>query len=371
MKWRSSKPALVLAAVGLLAGACGNSPAEPTTTVPTTTTTTTTATTSTTTTATASTSTTTTTSTAPTTAVAGPGIADRFDVQGHRGARGLQPENTLPAFEVALDLGVTTLELDLHFTADDQVVVWHDPVVDPAKCRLDLDAPDGVPDPDEASDAALAIRNLTAAQLSGFTCDRNPDPGRFPEQAATPTDIAGADYRIITLTELFSFVERYARSDLKAEDQRTNAAQVLFNVETKRVSGEPRTIGDGFDGTNAGPFELALLDAIERAGVHSRVIVQSFDHRSLRSIRLVDAEIRLAALTLDPLQDPALFADWGATIWSPRSSTLDGELLARAQAAGLLVIPWTVNDPGEMQTLIELGVDGLITDRPDLLLGQS
>ena len=290
-----------------------------------------------------------------------------FDVEGHRGARGLHPENTLPAFEAALDLGVTTLELDLHFTADDQVVVWHDPVVDPSKCRLDLNAPAGVPSPDEASETALAVRSLTAQQLSGLRCDR----GRFPDQAPTRTDIAGADYRIVTLTELFAFVEDYAQSDLKTERQREGAARVQFNVETKRVRGEPRTIGDGFDGTNPGPFELALLDVVEQAGVGSRVIVQSFDHRSLRAIRLVDADIRLAALTRDPPRDPAAYADWGATVWSPRASTLDAELLEMAQAAGLLVIPWTVNDPEDMQDLIELGVDGLITDRPDLLLGES
>lgn len=297
-----------------------------------------------------------------------PEVTAAFDVQGHRGARGLRPENTLPAFEVALDAGVTTLELDLHYSADDQVVVWHDPVLDPAKCRLSLDAPPDVPDPDEASESALAIRNLTVAQLSEYTCDRNPDPGRFPDQVSAPTALAGPDYRIITLAELFSFVEAYAGSDLKTDAQQTGATRVEFNIETKRVRGEPRTIGDGFDGTQPGPFERALLAAVEDAGVESRVIVQSFDHRSLRAIRLVDTEIRLAALTRDPPRNPGDYAGWGASIWSPRASTLDSQLLEVAKAAGLLVIPWTVNDPGDMQNLIELGVDGLITDRPDLLL---
>lgn len=297
------------------------------------------------------------------------GLPDGFDVQGHRGARGLRPENTLPGFEVALDLGVTTLELDLHFSADDQVVVWHDPVVDPAKCRLSLDAGSAVPDPDEASEQALAIRNLTVAQLSQYSCDRNPDRGRFPDQVSAPTDIAGTDFRIVTLSEVFSFVEAFASSDLKTDEQRSAASRVEFNVETKRLRGEPRTIDDGFDGTNPGPFELALLTAIEEAGLEDRVIIQSFDHRSLRAVRAVDSDVRLAALTRDPPRDPAQYADWGAAIWSPRASTLDEELLTRAQAAGLLVIPWTVNDPDDMQALIDLGVDGLITDRPDLLLG--
>ena len=296
-------------------------------------------------------------------------LPEGFDVQGHRGARGLRPENTLPAFEAALDAGVTTLELDLHFSADDQVVVWHDPVVDPAKCRLSLDADPDVPDPDEAPEQALAIRNLTVAQLSQFSCDRNPDPGRFPDQVSAPTDIARADFRIVRLSDVFAFVEAYASSDLKTEEQRAGAADVEFNVETKRLRGEPRTIDDGFDGYNPGSFELALLATIGEAGLEGRVIIQSFDHRSLRAIRLADAEIRLAALTSDPPRDLAQYADWGAQIWSPRASTLDDRLLAQAHAAGLLVIPWTVNDPDEMNDLIELGVDGLITDRPDILLG--
>ncbi len=158
---------------------------------------------------------------------------------------------------------------------------------------------------------------------------------------------------------------------MKTEAQRAGAARVMFNIETKRVRGEPRTIGDGFNGTEPGPFELALLAAVAEAGLRDRVIVQSFDHRSLRAIRLVDPEIRLAALTRDPPRDPGEYATWGASIWSPRASTLDADLMSQAQGAGLLVIPWTVNDPDDMQELIELGVDGLITDRPDLLLGET
>ena len=290
-----------------------------------------------------------------------------FDVQGHRGARGLRPENTLPSFETALDLGVTTLELDLHFSADDQVVVWHDAFVDPAKCRLDRDAPPGVPDPDTAPGPSLAIRALTVEQLSRYTCDRNPDRERFPDQVSAPTPLAGADFRIVTLGEVFDFVATYAGADTKTAEQRESAGVVAFNVETKRVRGTPRTIGDGFDGETPGPFELALLTAIEEAGIEDRVVVQSFDHRSLRAIRAVDSDIRLAALTGDPVSDPGGYVEWGASIWSPRASTVDLDGINAAHDAGLFVIPWTVNDPGEMQSLIELGVDGLITDRPDLV----
>lgn len=303
---------------------------------------------------------------APTT-VDGVQRPEDFDVQGHRGARGLRPENTLPSFETALDLGVTTLELDLHFSADDEVVVWHDPFVDPAKCRIDLDAPAGIPDPDTAAEPSLAIRALTVDQLSWYSCDRNPDSGRFPDQVSAPTPLAGADFRIVTLREVFAFVDTYAVASTKTDEQRELAEAVAFNVETKRVRGTPRTIGDGFDGVNPGPFELALLATIDEAGLHDRVVVQSFDHRSLRAIRTVDSDIRLAALTGDPVADPGRYVEWGASIWSPRASTVDMDGVIAAHDAGLFVIPWTVNDPGEMQSLIELGVDGLITDRPDLV----
>ena len=285
-------------------------------------------------------------------------LPDGFDVQGHRGARGLRPENTLPAFEAALDLGVTTLELDLHFSADDQVVVWHDPVVDETKCGA-------------GAQGTVAVRSLTAQELAGFVCDQNPDPERFPDQVAEPGALAGADYGIITLGQLFEFVERYAASPDKTDAQRAAASDVMFNIETKRVRAEPANIDDGFDGTNPGEFELAVLAAIADAGFGDRVVIQSFDHRSLRAIATVNADIRLAPLTGDRVANPGLYAEWGADIWSPRASTLDAAGIEAAHAAGLLVVPWTVNDMEDVRALIELGVDGVITDRPDLVLAGS
>jgi glycerophosphoryl diester phosphodiesterase len=289
------------------------------------------------------------------------------DVHGHRGARGLEPENTLPAFEVALDAGVDALELDLHFTADDVVVVWHDPTVDPAKCGLDPEAGEGALDPDDADATDLAIAALTLAELDAYRCDRNPDRGRFPDQSATGTALAGDDYRIVTLAELFEFVAEYAASDLKTAEQRSAASTVDFNIETKRVPDRPETIGDGFDGVTPGAFELAILDAAETAGVTDRVIIQSFDHRSLEAIRTVDGAIRLAALTRRNEPYPPDLAGF-AQIWSPDHRSLSADDLREAHEAGVLVIPWTVNEPRDMNRLIDLGVDGLITDFPDVLV---
>ena len=296
--------------------------------------------------------------------------ASRLDIQGHRGARGLAPENTLPGFEIALDLEVSTLELDLHFTADDRVVVWHDAVVDRDKCGLAPGAPPDVPDPDDVliPDEDLMIRNLEVAQLSWFRCDRNPSQGRYPEQRAEATALAGDDFRIVTLAEVFDFVATYASSNTKTESQRRAAMSVEFNIETKRKPDRPETIGDGFDGKSPGPFERAVLADVTERGLTSRVVIQSFDHRSLWAVRSVDPEIRLAALSVREQVDHDGLAARGASIWSPNFDAISEASVAAAHDAGLLVVPWTVNDPDDMSRLIELGVDGLITDRPDLLI---
>ncbi len=292
-----------------------------------------------------------------------------YDLQGHRGARGLRPENTLPAFEEALDLEVDTLELDLHFTADGELVVWHDPIIDAAKCGLAPGAPAGSADPDDPAtpDSALMIANLALAELGAYRCDRNPEPDRFPIQEAAATLLAGDRYEIVTLAEVLDFVDLYSQSGGKEEAQRDAAARVKFNVETKRRPDAPENIGDGFDGTSAGPFERAITDLVDEREIADRMIVQSFDHRSLWAIRRLRDDIALAALTRrgDTPDLDDLFGR-GATIWSPDYRALDAGSLVRAHDAGLQVVPWTVNDPQDMQRLVDLGVDGLITDRPDL-----
>jgi glycerophosphoryl diester phosphodiesterase len=200
-------------------------------------------------------------------------------------------------------------------------------------------------------------------------CDLNPDPGRFPDQEDDPGDVSAGDYSMMTLPQLFEFVDRYADDDRKTEAQRTNAATVQFNVETKRSPDRPETIGDGFDGTNPGEFEQALALLIDEWGYENRVVVQSFDHRSLWALRVVAPDVRLAALTLDELPDFQAMSDSGAAIWSPHFTSLSADVIADAQSVGLDVIPWTVNSEGDVCVLLGMGVDGLITDRPDLVLG--
>lgn len=290
-----------------------------------------------------------------------------FDAQGHRGARGLLPENTLPAVEAALDLGVTTLELDLHYTQDGVVVVWHDPIIDNEKCRL--------PDPDngEVPDPRNPLRKILVSQqplnvVQAYQCDLNPDPNRFPDQEPLSMPLSGQNYAIPTLQEVIDFVAAYAQSDQKTAVQRANAAAVQFNLETKRKVDHPEYIDDGFTGGQTGPFEDAILDIVAANELADRVVIQSFDHRSLQTIRAVDPDLRLAALTTAGEAKIKVYNGYKFDIWSPNARDLTAERLAEAHELGLLVIPWTVNDPAEMSRLIELGVDGIITDRPDLLL---
>lgn len=306
---------------------------------------------------------------APTSASPDP-LPAGFDVQGHRGARGLKPENTLPAFETALDLGVTTLELDLHLTADGSVVIWHDDSIDNEKCGLDPNGATEAPDPDSLihQGEALLISQLTFNQIEAYRCDRNPDAEAFPEQNDDPMPLAGDNYHIVSLEELFQFVAEYSRSDLKNREQQTNASQVQFNMETKRRADRPGAIDDGFDGENPGPFELEILRLIDAYELSDRAIIQSFDHRSLWAIRSIDDSLPLAALTSRDVPQIAQFVESGADIWSPNYTVLNLELVEEAHEAGLQVIPWTVNESGAMRDLIAMGVDGIISDRPDILL---
>ncbi|MEA2002293.1 MAG: glycerophosphodiester phosphodiesterase family protein [Actinomycetota bacterium] len=287
---------------------------------------------------------------------------DSWDVQGHRGARGLRPENTLPSFEAALDVGVSTLELDLHFSADGVVVIWHDPEIDPEKC-VATDA--GLPSADEEP----AIRVLTADQLSAYVCNLNPSTSKYPDQVAESGEISGDAYGIATLQSLFEMVDEYANDAGKTEEQRANAATVQFNIETKRDPRNPETMGDTFDGTNPGEFEIAIVALITEWGYEDRAIVQSFDHRSLWALHTIGPSVRLAALTTDPIPDFTGLVESGAAIWSPRFSVLSATVVADAQEAGLQVIPWTVNEQNDVCSMLTMGTDGVITDRPDLVLG--
>lgn len=280
-----------------------------------------------------------------------------LDLQGHRGARGLAPENTLAGFERALEIGVTTLEMDVAVTADGVVVLSHDPALNPAIAR---DATGGW-----LRGRSPLIRTLTYEELKAFDVGRI-DPvssyaRRFPEQS--PRD----GERVPTLAAVFARVKALG------------ADEVGFNIETKVFPTRP-------DETLAPePFVRALLAVVRDAGMVGRVTIQSFDWRTLQLVQRLEPAIRTVYLTIrgrdeDTLEGGTwtaglLLKDFpsvahmvnaaGGAIWSPAYRNLSAEAVKGAHALGLKVVPWTVNDPADVVRLIDWGVDGIITDYPD------
>ena len=281
------------------------------------------------------------------------GRAEAFDLQGHRGTRGHAPENTLAAFERALAIGVDSLEMDAAITADGVVVVSHDPALNPALVR----------DPQGAwlKGPGPLIKTLTWSQLQAYDIGRI-DPSsaygrQFPDQQ--PRD-----------------GERVARlADVFARVRALGADTVRFDIETKVFPDRP-------DDTIAPePFVQALLAAIREAGMTRRVMIQSFDWRTLALVQRLEPGMETVYLTTRGSTDSGLWSDGrrlrdypgipemvkaaSGTTWSPRHDLLSAADVKRAQGLGLKVIPWTVNDPADADRLIGWGVDGLISDYPD------
>ncbi|MEO8487523.1 MAG: glycerophosphodiester phosphodiesterase [Betaproteobacteria bacterium] len=285
-----------------------------------------------------------------------------FDLQGHRGARGYLPENTLAGFDRAIELGVTTLETDLAVTRDGVVVILHDPDLNPTLVR----GPNGL----WLYARGPAIRTLTLAEVKAYDIGRvNPSS---PYGKQWPLQLARDGERIPTLTEVFAFV-------------RARGSAVRFNLEIKitPTSGESVVDPETF-------VKLAVAD-IRGAGVADRTTLQSFDWRAVVLSKRLAPEIATACLTAEfpnfdtvkpdasgrsPWQAglesaahggslPRLVKAAGCDQWSANSASLTAALVREAHELGVKVLAWTVNEPAEMARVIDLGVDGLITDYPD------
>lgn len=298
-----------------------------------------------------------------------------FDLQGHRGARGLKPENTLPSFEVAFDLGVSTVETDVHLTHDGIPLIVHDAVVSD---RLFRRLPGAlVPEPSDQ----LLVSSLTRDQCRGYAADRNPDPGRFPCQDAAVTPLAtsfcqqeGMDpFTPPTLAELCRFLQAYTgelgRQAGKSAAQQARVGQVRLDVELKRVPFFPEAIGDRFDGQAPGLLEERVVQVVRAAGLPGRTTVRSFDHRAVRAVRRLEPGLTGAVLIegTAPVSPADLARQADAAVYCPGYHFLDEALVRQAHAADLRVIPWTVNRPEDWGRLLDWGVDGITTDFPDRL----
>lgn len=299
-----------------------------------------------------------------------------FDLQGHRGARGLKPENTLPGFEAALDLMVSSLETDLHLTKDGVPVLSHDEAVSEKLARIV--GKNAVPAPDKRP----RISGLTLEQLRCYAVDRNPEPERFPRQDNQPTPVAEAFakqhgfpiYTLPTVADLIAFVDAYAgelgKKAGKTELQRSRARQVRFALELKRVPFRPEHIGDVFDGDLEGEFERKVIELVRKAGVVERTTFQCFDHRAIRAARKLEPKLTGAALISNtaPVSIPQLMEAATAQVYSPEFTFLDVRQVRQAQEAKVRVIPYTINEIDDMKRLLDWGVDGIITDYPNRLV---
>ncbi len=266
----------------------------------------------------------------------------RFDLQGHRGARGLLPENTIPAFLRALELGVTTLEMDVVIAKDSTVVVSHDPWMSGVICKR----PDGKWVLLQKKHKIFA---MTYDEVAQYDCGSRGNP-RFPRQQKMKT----AKPR---LADVIEAAETYTREH--------GLPPVEYNIETKA-----RPEWDGTFTPDPETFTRLLYDVLVETGIKDRTILQSFDVRTLRVGRRLDPSWRLALLIGgDDKAGLAANLDtlgFTPTIYSPDYHLVDADLIREAHDLGLLVIPWTVNTLAEMQRLKTLGVDGLITDYPDI-----
>lgn len=314
-----------------------------------------------------------TTTSAPT-ARSDPGRGD-FDLQAHRGGRGLVVESTLAGFANALELGVSTLELDVQLTRDRYVVVSHDRWISDVLCR---DTHPAFPGDPAYPYVGRFITHLTLDQLRTLDCGSRVVP-EHPWQRRVP----GA--RMALLSEVFDLVKRY------------RADQVRFNIETKVHASAPEETASRED------FVQAVAREVHQAQLCDRVTIQSFDWGALMRMREVEPRLPLVALTngdfLHP-EKPGMSAwlgglnaadfpgdlvgavsSFGADALSPvygiprtprkpegsYTPITTPELVYTAHEAGLSVIPWTVNDTPMMETMLDTGVDGLITDYPDRL----
>jgi len=265
----------------------------------------------------------------------------KFDVQGHRGCRGLKPENTIPAFITALDSGVTTLELDLAITKDLQVVVSHEPWMSAAICLN----PQGQPI-SEKDDRKFNLYKMTYEEVQRWDCGSKGN-ARFPEQqkmkAAKPL-----------LKDVIIAAENHIKNFTRYE--------VDYNIEIKSLPP-----GDNLFHPKPEVFSDLVYQLIDQYLPWERVVIQSFDFRVLQYWHEKYPKVRLAALieNLNTIDENLKTLGFRPSIYSPDYKLLSKSEVKYLQSMGMRVVPWTVNDPKEMEELKAWGVDGFITDYPD------
>lgn len=265
-----------------------------------------------------------------------------IDLQGHRGARGLLPENTIPAFLHALDLGVSTLEMDIAINAEGKAVLSHEPWMSAKICTH----PDGrrVSEEEEKS---LRIYAMNDEEVAGFDCGSRGHPDFKQQQAVAVSKPL--------LRDVLQAVARHIH--------KTKREPVSFNIEIKSRPEDDRVFHP-----EVAEFAEILYRTVKEHGVLARTTVQSFDPRALEATHKIDANVSTALLVenTDGFKKNLAGLSFVPSIYSPDYELVDAALVTAAHELDIQVIPWTINDKETMLKLVEMGVDGLITDYPDL-----
>lgn len=267
-----------------------------------------------------------------------------FDIEGHRGCRGLYPENTIPAFINAVKLGVNTLEMDIVVSKDGQLVISHDPYMNSTICLR----PDGTPVSFDDGDK-YKIYDMTYDSIKKFDCGSRSNP-KFPEQVKMKV------YKPL-LSDVIDTVERYVREH--------HLAPVHYNIETKST-----IKGDEVTTPKPESFTKLFYNLVKSKGVADRCILQSFDPRTLQVMHKLDSSVTTALLVenLDGLNKNIKNLGFTPTIYSPNVALVNKKLVAACHEMGMKILPWTINDEKKMKKMKDMGVDGLISDYPDRVI---
>ena len=257
------------------------------------------------------------------------GASWAIEVQGHRGARGIRPENTLAAFRYAIELGVDVLELDLVVTKDNHLVISHDPILNPEICL----SPQG-----KKIAKDISVRSLTLKELQQYDCGSLKNP-RFPKQVSSKE-------KIPSFQELIAIAPR-----------------AKFNIETKTEPAAPHLTPD------ANEFAKLVVTILEKNNLVDRTVVQSFDFRTIKAVKSLNPKVKTAQLIYGTyLNYVDVAKSSGADIISPDVASIDLAAVEALHKNKIKVIPWTANEPAEWDYLISIGVDGIISDYPSELI---
>jgi glycerophosphoryl diester phosphodiesterase len=271
------------------------------------------------------------------------GLFAGFDTEAHRGGRGLMPENTIPAMLHAIDLNVVTLEMDIHVSADKKLIVAHDDYINPT-FTLDADGKEISP-----SDAKkYPLYQMSYKEIRKYDVGSKLHPG-FTRQKKMKVEMP-------LLSDLIDSVQIYLK--------KTGKKQVYYNIETKCDAS-----GDNILNPQPDEFVSLLMDVILKKKISSYVVIQSFDKRTLQVLNKKYPQIKTAFLVSDDKQTlDTHLADLGFIpfIYSPQYTAVDAALIKDCQSKGMKIVPWTVNSKAEIVRLKSLGVDGIISDYPDL-----